>query len=216
VNRSTRIGAGAVLLATLTAPGGPGVTRAHPAQESDPLLEQRSKGNPAAPVTVYEVSDFQCPYCRTFTEETLPTIDREYIQTGKARLVFVNLPLVQLHANAAAAHEFAMCAARQNLFWPVHDLLFRHQESWASLDDPRPYFMTLGDSTSMDRDRLASCFETGEVRWIVQQEAMAVAQQGITSTPSFVIADGLLSGLQSLDVWRSILDSLFAERSPRN
>src|SRR6184192_3449908 len=58
----------------------------------DPLAA-RSKGRRDAPVTVYEMSDFQCPYCRDFTLNTLPALEREYVQPGKVRFVFINLPL---------------------------------------------------------------------------------------------------------------------------
>ena len=96
------------------------------ARQTD-LIEARSKGDPDAPLTVLAASDFQCPYCRDFAERTLPYLETEYINTGKIRLVFLNLPLPQLHPNATAAHEFAMCAADQDRFWPVHDLLFKYQ-----------------------------------------------------------------------------------------
>jgi protein-disulfide isomerase len=71
------------------------------AQETDPLAA-RTKGRTTAPVTVYEMADFQCPACRRFALTTLPLIDRDYIQTGKVRWVFVNFPLTQIHRNALA------------------------------------------------------------------------------------------------------------------
>lgn len=184
-----------------------------PQQQSDPLIEQRTKGSAEAPLTIYEVSDFQCPYCRDFAVRILPDIDREYIQTGKAQLVFVNLPLVQVHANAAAAHEFAMCAAQQDRFWPIHDLLYRTQPSWASAAEPRGFLMTLADSAQLNGDSLTTCVETGAVRWLVEQEAVALAQRGVRSTPSFIVEGLLLSGAQPMDVWRPLLDSLFTAKT---
>src|SRR2546428_6393313 len=106
------------------------------AAQLDPLVA-RSRGRLNAPVTVYEMSDFQCPYCRAFALTTLPLLERDYVASGKVRFVFINLPLPSLHANATAAAEAAMCAARQSRFWPMHDLLFRHQDGWAKLADPR-------------------------------------------------------------------------------
>lgn len=182
-------------------------------QQPDPLIEQRTKGSPEAPLTIYEVSDFQCPYCRDFAVQILPSIDREYIQTGKAQLVFVNLPLVQIHANAAAAHEFAMCAAQQDRFWTIHDLLYRTQPSWANAAEPRDFLMTLADSAQLNGDVLTTCVETGAVRWLVEQEAVAVAQRGVRSTPSFIVEGLLLSGAQPMDVWRPLLDSLFTAKT---
>src|SRR5437868_15262098 len=70
----------------------------------DPLAG-RIKGSPKAPVTVYEMSDFQCPYCRQFALETVPALDSAYVATGKVRWAFINFPLTSVHQNAAAAAE---------------------------------------------------------------------------------------------------------------
>src|SRR3977135_2685196 len=75
-------------------------------QAPDPLAA-RALGRPNAPVTVYEMSDFQCPYCREFALGTMPVLEREYIQPGKVRFVYVNLPLPSVHKNATSAAEFA-------------------------------------------------------------------------------------------------------------
>src|SRR5260370_35049391 len=89
--------------------------------QADPLAA-RAKGRPDAPVTVYEMSDFQCPYCRAFALTTLPVLAREYVQSAKVRLVYIALPLPTIHANAPAAAEGALCVARQHQFWPIQDL----------------------------------------------------------------------------------------------
>ena len=179
----------------------------------DDLLAARSKGDRDAPITIFEASDFQCPFCRVFWEETLPLLESEYISTGKARFIFLNLPLPQLHGNALAAHEFAMCAALQDRFWPVHDLLYKHQAAWSDLPDPSRLFFAYADSAAMDRSVLQECVVTGAVRELVQQEAEASFQSGIRSTPSFVIEGGLLPGAQPIEVWRPILDSIFTAKT---
>lgn len=185
-----------------------------PTQEMrDDLLAARSKGDRDAPITIFEASDFQCPFCRVFWEETLPILENEYISTGKARFIFLNLPLPQLHDNALAAHEFAMCAALQNRFWPAHDLLYKHQAAWSDLADPSRLFFAFADSAAMDRAALQECVVSGAVRELVQQEAEASFRSGIRSTPSFVIESGLLPGAQPIEVWRPILDSIFAAKT---
>src|SRR5688572_32637102 len=113
--------------------------------QSDPLAA-RAKGSPGAPITVYEMSDFQCPFCKRHAEQFFPTLEKEYILTGKVRWIFINLPLVSLHPNAVPAAEFAMCAARHGKFWPAHDLLFRLQPSWAPLKNPASFLLGLADS----------------------------------------------------------------------
>lgn len=199
-----------------TAPGAASPVDSAPRETinaQDLLLEARSKGSASAPITIYEVSDFQCPYCRVFWEATLPDLERDYILPGKARFIFLNLPLPQLHDNAAAAHEFAMCAAKQHRFWPVHDLLYRHQEGWANLVDPSRFFVSLADSADLSRDELLQCFDAGSVRWIVQAEAQMNLRAGVSSTPSFIIDGALLRGAVPIEMWRPILDSIYAEKT---
>ena len=181
--------------------------------QSDPLIDQRTMGADEAPITIYEASDFQCPYCRVFWEETLPKIKQEYIETGKARIIFLTVPIPQLHANAAAAHEFAMCAAAQKRFWRVHDLLYEHQAQWEKLEQPQAFFMTLADSAYLNRDSVTTCVEQGTQRWLVAQEAQALARSGVTSTPSFIIEGGMLKGAAPIDAWRPLLDSLFQAKT---
>src|SRR2546425_5249314 len=119
---------------------------------ADPIAA-RAKGRVDAPVTVYEMSDFQCPYCREFALATMPVLEREYIQPGKVRFVYINLPLSSLHKNAASAAEVALCAARQRRFLPMHDLLFRHQDQWAPLPSPRAFLLALRDSAGLPPPR---------------------------------------------------------------
>ena len=81
---------------------------------ADLFLPQRTRGRDAATITIFEFSDFQCPFCRQFWNETLPSLEREYIRTGKARLIFINLPLPGIHPNALAAHAFQRRRRRFN------------------------------------------------------------------------------------------------------
>jgi protein-disulfide isomerase len=183
----------------------PPATASAPAS-NQPAITVSDTGDPAsarmmgrrdAPVTIYEMSDFQCPYCRRHALETLPVLEREYIATGKVRYVFINFPITELHPNALPAAELGLCAARQDKFWPLHDLLFRSQESWAPLKDASAALLGLADST---------------IARSVEQEATASARAGANATPSFYIEGGLLIGAQPIEVFRPILDSIIAVR----
>lgn len=182
------------------------------AQASD-LLPARTKGRADAAVTVYEMSDFQCPYCRAFALETMPLVEREYIATGKVRFVYINMPLTSVHKNAALAAEVAMCAARQQRFWPMHDLLFRHQDQWAGLASPRAYFLALGDSAGLDRDGLTHCLASGTTAALVQADAERARRAGAKSTPTFYIEGGLLEGAAPVTVFRTVLDSIYQSKA---
>ena len=183
-----------------------------PAQQADAPLAGRSKGASSAPVTVYEMSDFQCPYCRRFALETFPTLEREYINTRKVRWVFVNFPITEIHPNAAAAAAVAHCAARQGAFWQVHDLLYTHQETWAPLKEPGPFLATLADSAKISRKMLLSCLASSDTRTEIESEAEGSRRAGANSTPSFYIEGGIMSGALPVEVFRRVLDSVVATK----
>jgi len=180
--------------------------------QQDDLRAARTKGSPTAPVTVYEISDFQCPFCGEFATETAPALDSEYVATGKVKWVFVNFPL-SMHRNAEPAAELAMCAAKQNKFWPVHDLIFRNQSRWAGLADPTGYLLTLGATAGADRGQLQACLQDGSVRALIRADAEGSARSGAHSTPTFYIEGGLLVGAQPVEVFRAVLDSIVRVKS---
>jgi protein-disulfide isomerase len=158
------------------------------------------------------MSDFQCPWCARFARETLPILEREYITTGRVRLIFVNFPLPN-HRNAVPAAELAMCGARQGKFWELHDLLFRTQERWSNLEQPGSYFLALGDSARADRDALAECLRSGATREIVRADAAGSIRSGARQTPSFYIEGGLLEGAAPIESFRQVIDSILRGRS---
>jgi len=200
MTRSVFAGAAALLVL------GSGVTQPDP-------LAARTKGRADAPVTVYEMSDFQCPYCRDFALGTMPVLEREYIEPGKVRFVYINLPLSSLHRNAATAAEVALCAARQQRFWPMHDLLFRYQDRWAALASPQASLLALGDSAGVDRTLLAGCVTSGATAAEVRGDAERARRSGATSTPTFYIEGALLEGAAPVTVFRAVLDSIYRSKT---
>ena len=183
------------------------------AQTKAAPLEARSKGSPKAPVTVYEMSDFQCPYCRRFAQETFPGLERSYITTGKVHWVFINFPLTDVHPHAAAAAQLALCAAQQKGFWRVHDLLFQYQDTWAPLKEAGPFFLSLADSAGLSKQAVLTCLEAPEILQAVQADAEGAARSGAGSTPTFNNEGGLLEGAVPLSVFRKVLDSVYAVKT---
>jgi protein-disulfide isomerase len=207
----TRAQLTAWLLCALALPAAAGLAKA---QQSDDLRDARTKGSATAPVTMYIMSDFECPWCGDFARNTFPIIEREYVATGKMKVVFVNMPLA-MHKNAEPAAEVAMCAARQNKFWQMHDLLFRHQGEWSDLNEPGPYFLSLGDSVAADRAQLTACLQTATTRPLVKADYDGSLRTGAHSTPSFYIEGGLMSGDQPMDVFRPVFDSIIRVKTQR-
>ena len=184
-------------------------------QGADPRAS-RSLGSSSAPITIYEMSDFQCPFCRRHALETHPQLVREYVETGKVRVVFINFPITEIHPNAVPAAQFGLCAARVDRFWDAHRLLFRHQSAWRALPDPAPFLITLADSLGISREETVRCLEDPAVTAAIRQEGEGSMRAGARSTPTFYIEGGLLIGAQPISVFRPILDSIYAEKTRRN
>lgn len=102
---------------------------AEPPDVSDAVFE----GPADAKVIVAEFSDFQCPFCKRFTEETLPALKQTFLSQGVS-IAFLHYPITQIHPNAGNASVAAICAAEQGKFWQMHDMLFATQQQWEKLN----------------------------------------------------------------------------------
>ena len=166
----------------------------------------RIQGSSTAPLWVIEVSDFQCPYCKQWHDQTYPQFLDQYVKTGKVRLAYVNFPL-GIHAHAFPAAEAAMCAGAQNKFWPMHDGLFATQTRWENLPSPAPVFDSLAQSTGVDMKRWRDCVSSGKMRPLIEADHDRAQRAGASATPSFMIGDKLLAGAMPLDELQKAIDS---------
>lgn len=172
------------------------------------------KGDVNAPLTVVEFSDFQCPFCSRFAEQTLPLIEENYINTGKVKLVYQDLPLDNIHPNARLTHIAAECADEQGKFWEYHDLLFSTQRQWGNLSSDaldsqlKQYAATL----EMNLQEFESCIISPEIANEVDDDLSQAAELGATGTPTFFIGtyeDGFVRvvGAQPYNVFQSVIDA---------
>jgi len=175
----------------------------------------RIQGNPAAPVWVIEVSDFQCPFCKQWHDETYPTLRDEFVRTGKVRLAYVNFPLAQ-HQYAWPAAESAMCAGAQGKFWEMHDALFNTQSKWETLASPATFFDSLARAQGVDSARWRQCVQSGKMKSWIQADHDRAQSAGAESTPSFMIGDKLLVGAQPIKELRRAIDSALVKRKKTN
>ncbi len=155
------------------------------------------KGSPIAPIVIKEFSDFQCPFCARFTEQTFPTIEDELIAKGTAVLIFYDFPLASLHAQAFDAANAARCAGEQGAaaFWQMHDLLFDNVEAW-SLPEPLSVFSSFAAEIGLDIPEFEKCFIVDRYRGQIDEDLALGQASGVTGTPSFLINDQLFVGAQ--------------------
>ena len=171
----------------------------------------RIQGDGSARVWIVEVSDFQCPYCRMWHDSTYPALVREYVQTGKARLAYVNFPLPS-HRNAWPAAEAAMCSGVQGKFWGMHDKLFDTQSTWAALGNPTAFFDSLATSAGVDAARMRACVTAHATRPLIQADIDRATAAGINSTPNFIIGDQPIVGAQPIEVFRRAIDTALEKK----
>ncbi|MEX2180858.1 MAG: thioredoxin domain-containing protein [Gemmatimonadaceae bacterium] len=170
----------------------------------------RIKGGDRAPVWVVVVSDFQCPFCKRWHDETAPRIEREYVRSGKVRVAYLNFPIAT-HRNAQPAHELAMCGAEQDRFWPVADALFATQASWKGRGDAVAYFDSLARTLPLDHDRLQRCLADGHTRPLISADYQRSVRVGIGSTPSFFIGGRTIIGAQPYEVFAHAIEAALAD-----
>jgi protein-disulfide isomerase len=181
------------------------------------------RGDPNAPITMYEYSDFQCPFCARYFVQTEPAINENYVRTGKLRVVFREFPIQELHPNAPAAHKASLCVAEQgaDLYWEMHSKLFQTQTEWSNSVDPLPVFERLAEEAGADLDAYKQCMTTAdaEKQPIVDAGLAAGQEAGVSGTPSFffVGADGepyMLVGAQPYDQFALYVDSMLTGEKP--
>ena len=166
----------------------------------------RIRGQSTAPVWIVVISDFQCPFCKRWHEETAPALERNYVRTGKAQIAYLHFP-INTHRNAQPAHELAMCAAEQDRFWPTADKLFATQSEWKSFLDPMPFFDSLAATLPLDQSRLRACLASGTTRALIRSDYDRSVRVGVGSTPSFLIGGTLLIGAQPYEAFAAAIDA---------
>jgi protein-disulfide isomerase len=166
----------------------------------------RIEGSASAPVWVIEVSDFQCPYCRQFHDDSYGELKRAYVDSGKVRLAYVNFPL-SMHRNAFAASESAMCAGAQNKFWEMHDVLFTTQRSWENLPSPQKMFDSLAVAQGVDLPAFQKCVSGHLTKPMIEADIDRATKQGVESTPTFLIGGMMVTGAQPVANFRRAIDS---------
>jgi protein-disulfide isomerase len=176
----------------------------------------RIQGTATAPVWVVEVSDFQCPFCKTWHDSVYDAFRREFVTPGTVRFAYINYPLPN-HANAMPAAEAAMCAGVQGKFWEMHDGLFERQHDWAHMPNASAVFDSVARAKGVDVAAMRRCIQSGAVRDLIRADIDRAQETGVQGTPSFLIGgDVLLRGMQPLENFRrAIASKLPGPQRPR-
>ncbi len=172
------------------------------------------RGSPDAPVTFKEFSDYQCPYCGRYVQNTAPQIRDEYVKAGKVRQIFKNFPLTSIHPQAKPAAEAALCAGVQGKFWPMHDLLFERQHEWSGKADAQEVFVKLAQELDLDVEKFKECLEAHPFEERIQLDIQEGVAHGVRGTPAFVINGWFVSGAQDIGTFRDVIEKALKGEVP--
>ncbi len=183
--------------------------------DDDPVL-----GNKNTKVTIVEFSDYQCPFCRKFWTETFSELKKNYIDTGKVKLVFRDFPL-SFHPGAQPAAEAAECARSiggDEAYWKMHDKIFS-EENILDSGSPTGAVSKTVQFTAVDLKKWAkdlgydigSCLDSGKFANEVQKDANQGASYGVQGTPAFFVNGKLLSGAYPYASFKQLIDAELAK-----
>jgi len=164
-----------------------------------------AKGNPKAPVTIIEFSDYQCPFCKK-AEPTVQEVLKVY-GPDKVRFAYRNFPL-PMHTDARPAAEAAGCAAEQGKFWEYHEKLM------AAKDLSPANLQTMATELGMDKKKFDDCYAAEKFKGDIEKDVKAGEEAGVNGTPAFFINGRMLDGAQPFEKFKEVIDEeLAAQKS---
>lgn len=155
-----------------------------------PQADGRTLGDPNAPVTVEVFEDFQCPACKTYTEEVEHQLVENEVAGGQVHYIFRHYPFLDDRAPANESDQAAnasMCAAEQGRFWDYHDMLFANWsgENLGSFADRR--LVAFAEALGLDMDQFNSCFQENRYEDEINADFARGLEIGVTGTPSVFV-----------------------------
>ncbi len=172
-------------------------------------------GDPNAPITIVEFSDYQCPFCLRYFNDTLEQIKKNYVDTGKVFYVFKDFPITQIHPQAPKAAEAAECAGDQGRYWEMHDSIFRGQQAeWNQNPDAVAIFKGYAQALGLDMVAFNACLDSGKYTDEVAADLDEGLRAGVTGTPSFFINGQMISGAQPFEAFQQVIEKQLSKNAP--
>lgn len=187
-----------------------------------PVLEETiAIGDENAPLTFYAFTDYECAFCAISEgneeyvaqfriqqpnfEPPIPKIFEEYVDTGLVRFVTYNYH--PLHPTARDAHRAALCAHEQGEWREYNELLFMNQQEWSRMIERDAKFVSYAIETGLDRDEFETCLASGKFDQQIENEIFLGQQLDIQGTPTFVVDDIVVQGVEDYVNLKAIIDS---------
>lgn len=176
-------------------------------QELVDLAQGVVYGNEDAPITIMEFADYQCGSCAYFALNVKPFVDRDYIETGQAKLVLHDFPTGQFPHSFLAARA-VRCAGEQDRYWEYHDEIFRTQMEWSPMENAAGHFRDLANNIELDARAFGRCLDSDQFADVVTANHSLGTRLGVTGTPFIIVHDGqtprFIGGFEYTDVQQAM------------
>lgn len=185
-----------------------------PADVTDLSDDDAFIGDEDAPVTIVEFSDYQCPYCSKFYNDAYPELKENYVETGKVKIVFRDLPL-SFHAGAYPAALAAECVRAQagdEGYFEMHNKLFENQSVLSGeYQEIADALASFAQEVGVDADMYDECVANDTYKDEIIADIEAAQSVGIDGTPSFVINGEVLVGAQPYSTFAQVIEKALAQ-----
>lgn len=168
-------------------------------EDSDPFL-----GNPDAPVTIVEFSDFQCPFCGRFFKTAEMQIIEKYVKTGKVKFVYRDFAF--LGEESEWAGIAAECANEQGKFWEYHDYLFNHQQGENGGAFSKANLKRFAGAVGLDAGTFGACLDSDKYRDEVRKDTSDGRALGTSGTPTNFINGKAIVGALSFEEFAKAIE----------
>ena len=166
-------------------------------------LPELAKGDPDAPVTIIEYASMTCGHCASFHNNTWPVLEEKYVDTGKARLIVREFPF---DPRAAAAFMLARCAPNDGYF-PMIDVLFQQQTTWARAQNARTALENIAKLAGFTQESFEACLTDQKLLDDVNAIRTRGAEEfGVNATPTFFINGNKYTGALTVEQMSAIID----------
>lgn len=167
-------------------------------------LPEKSFGPTSATVTVIEYASVTCHHCMNFHINTWPKLKEKYVDTGKIRFIMREFPLDTL---AAAGFMLARCSG-DDKWYPVLDMLYKTQETWAHSQQPAEALETTMRQTGMSKQQFETCLNDQKLLDSLNTIRKRAAELGVDSTPTFFVNGAKHTGALTLEQFDKVLEPL--------
>jgi protein-disulfide isomerase len=154
------------------------------------LAQGVTKGDPSATVSIIEFGDYQCPSCQVFATQVEPQMNLALIESGKAKFIYYDWPIIEAHQYAFLAARAARCAGDQGKYWEYHDNLYRNQTRWATSTDAEGMFVEYAATLALDEGAFDSCLRSDRHADVVTANMELGMQLGVRGTPTVIVEQG--------------------------